>query len=343
MPEELVIKYSIGLGLALACLLGSVWARIMLGRQHKLSRKVICHGLIAIFLILCVWVCHEYSSYAIVDFHLTKFFQKAVDIAAPAAIAIIVIHQIFLLIDLIEKQQISKGKERGASRILSRTMKTSIALVVLLLFANKFGLSLSGLLAFGGMGGIIIGLAAKDTLSNFFSGLLLFYDRQFDIGDWICSPDRNIAGTVVEIGWRLTKIMTFDHRPLYVPNALFSTISIENPGRMTNRRIDFTISLRYEDAGRINDVVNDIRAMLAADADIDQKQTTLVYFSKFADSSLDVMIYCFTKTVVWAKWLEVQQGVYLKIIDIVHQRGADFAFNTQTILLSKETPDVSAQ
>lgn len=206
---------------------------------------------------------------------------------------------------------------------------------MVLLFGEHFGMSLSGLMAFGGIGGIAIGMAGKDILSNFFSGIMLYFDRPFNIGDWVSSPDRNIEGTVVEIGWRITKIITFDHRPLYIPNSLFSSISVENPGRMTNRRIKTSLGLRYEDADKIGAIVSDIRTMLQQEPSIDTGQTLLVYFDEFADSSLNIMVYCFTKTTVWAEWLAAQQEVYLKIIAIVKQHGADFAYPTQTLYMEK--------
>ncbi|EPX8607809.1 low conductance mechanosensitive channel YnaI, partial [Shigella sonnei] len=106
------------------------------------------------------------------------------------------------------------------------------------------------------------------------------------------SPDRNIEGTVAEIGWRITKITTFDNRPLYIPNSLFSSISVENPGRMTNRRITTTIGLRYEDAAKVGVIVEAVREMLKNHPAIDQRQTLLVYFNQFADSSLNIMVYC---------------------------------------------------
>ncbi|MRE27470.1 mechanosensitive ion channel family protein, partial [Klebsiella quasipneumoniae] len=89
-------------------------------------------------------------------------------------------------------------------------------------------------------------------------------------------------GTVVEIGWRITKIMTFDHRPLYIPNSVFSSISVENPGRMTNRRIETELGLRYEDSDKVGVIVEDIRTMLQQNDKIDTKQTLLVYFNQFA-------------------------------------------------------------
>ncbi|EBG1981198.1 mechanosensitive ion channel family protein [Salmonella enterica] len=215
--------------------------------------------------------------------------------------------------------------------ILNNAIEDIVAIV--LLYGEHFGMSLSGLLTFGGIGGIAVGMAGKDVLSNFFSGIMLYFDRPFSIGDWIRSPDRNIEGTVAEIGWRITRINTFDHRPLYVPNSVFSSISVENPGRMTNRRIKTVIGLRYEDADKIGLIVDAIRNMLQAHRDIDQKQTLLVYFNEFADSSLNIMVYCFTKTTVWQEWLAVQQDVYLKIIAIVQENGADFAFPSQTLYI----------
>ncbi|MGL4602052.1 MAG: mechanosensitive ion channel family protein [Plesiomonas sp.] len=251
-------------------------------------------------------------------------------------ISAIVIKYVFALIMQIEISQVEKGNDVTTSRAISRLLKSTTVLTLVLLVGQHFGLSLSGLMTFGGVGGIAIGLAGKNIISNFFSGLMLYFDRPFNVGDWIRSPDRNIEGTVCEIGWRLTKITTFDHRPLYVPNSAFSSISVENPSRMTNRRIKTTLGLRYQDAAVVSNVVNDINEMLKSHPDIDTKQTLLVYFDEFADSSLNIMIYCFTRTTAWAEWLRVQQDVYLKMIEIVHQHNADFAFKSQTLYIDKE-------
>ena len=92
---------------------------------------------------------------------------------------------------------------------------------------------------------------------------MIYLDRPFDVGDWVRSPDKNIEGTVEDIGWRLTRIRTFDKRPLYVPNGTFSTISVENPSRMSNRRIKTNIGLRYDDANKVATIIADIESMLA--------------------------------------------------------------------------------
>ena len=158
--------------------------------------------------------------------------------------------------------------------------------------------SLAGLLAFGGMGGIAVGLAARDLLANVFGGITIYLDRPFAVGDWIRSPDQDIEGTVEEVGWRRTLIRTFDKRPLYVPNAVFTTIAIENPSRMLNRRIKETIGIRYDDVSRVRAILDDVREYLQTSPLIDQSVTLMVNFDSFGPSSLDFFIYCFTRTVV---------------------------------------------
>lgn len=337
--QNFLLTYAVGLGSAALCLIVALWSAVELKRlkkQRALGKKVTIHVLQAAVLIAFILLCNQYAHLAVANHRFKQPIQSTFSVLTLITISLLVLRKLFLIINLVEEFQIAKGSDATSTRILARVAKITLTVILGLLFGSHFGLSLSGLLAFGGIGGIAIGLAAKDILSNFFSGILLFYDRQFNIGDWISSPDRQIEGTVAEIGWRMTKIITFDQRPLYVPNSLFSSISVENPGRMTNRRIKTTITLRYQDADKISEIVKAIRTMLEMHPDIDQRQTLLVYFNEFSSSSLNIMVYCFTKTTVWAAWLEAQQKVFLNIIEIVHQHGADFAFDTQTLYIDNE-------
>jgi MscS family membrane protein len=151
------------------------------------------------------------------------------------------------------------------------------------------------------------------------------------VGEWIRSPDKDIEGTVEEIGWRLTRIRTFDKRPLFVPNAVFAQIGVENASRMSHRRIKETVGVRYDDVAVVAPIVSDIRAMLRAHPEIAQDQTLIVNFLQFAASSLDIMIYTFTNTTKWVEFHEVKQDVMLKIADIVASHGAEMAFPTRTL------------
>ncbi len=217
---------------------------------------------------------------------------------------------------------------------ISKLLKVSVVITSLLVVLQTMGFSISGVLAFGGIGGVAVGFAAKDLLANFFGGLTIYLDRPFAVGDWIRSPDRNIEGTVEQIGWRLTRIRTFDKRPLYVPNSTFTTIAVENPSRMLNRRIKETIGIRYDDAGKMEAIVHKVRDMLMNHPEIDTGKTLIVNFNAFAPSSLDFFIYTFTKTTDWIQFHEIKQDVMLKIIDIIEKEEAECAFPTSTIHLA---------
>lgn len=214
---------------------------------------------------------------------------------------------------------------------ISRLVRISIIITSCLVILQTLGFSISGVLAFGGIGGIAIGFAAKDLLSNFFGGLMIYLDRPFKVGDWIRSSDREIEGTVEHIGWRLTRIRTFDKRPLYVPNSTFATISVENPSRMTHRRIYETIGIRYDDASKMDAIVSDVKQMLLNHPEIDTKATMIVNFVSFSASSIDFFVYTFTKTTDWIKFHEIKQDVLLKIMNIIEQQGAEIAFPTSTL------------
>lgn len=335
MPNDLLLKYMIGFGFSLLCLSINLIIHFLIKLKKYHRSSMLLHTVQTINLIIFILILRTYAQTALIDYKINSISASTIQYISAVFIALILIDKTFKLVNLIEKKQISKGADRTSARMITRIFKITIVFVVLLIFGEHLGLSLSSLMAFGGIGGIAIAMASKDVLSNLFSGIMLYFDRPFNIGDWVSSPDRQIEGTVLEIGWRQTKIMTFDHRPLYIPNSLFSSISVENPGQMTNRRIKTTLSLRYEDSDKIDVIIKDIKAMLLAHPDIDTTQTLLVNFNEFSDSSLNIMIYCFTRTTVWAVWLDQQQDIYLKMIKIIKKNGADFAYPSRTIYIEK--------
>ena len=221
--------------------------------------------------------------------------------------------------------------DRTTADAIAKLLRVSVIITSGLVILQTLGYSISGVLAFGGIGGIAVGFAARDMLANFFGGLTVYLDRPFSVGDWVRSPDKEIEGVVENIGWRVTTIRTFDKRPLYVPNATFTSISVQNPSRMTNRRIKEVVGIRYDDASKMRGIVNDVKAMLDNHEDIDHDQIVMVNFDEFAASSLNFFIYCLTKTVVWAEYHQVKQDVMLKIIDIIEEHGAECAFPTTTL------------
>lgn len=219
---------------------------------------------------------------------------------------------------------------------LGRVVRVTLIVTASLVGLDTLGFNIAGLMAAGGIGGLAIGLAAKDLLANFFGGVTVFIDRPFGIGDWILLQEKGIEGVVEKIGWRQTTIRKFDRRPVYVPNAVFTTASVENPSRMTHRRINETFGLRYRDMEQVKVITDDVRSMLTQHPEIDDQQTLMVHLNAFSESSIDFFIYCMTHTVNWQKYHEVKQDVLLQIAGIVNEHGAAIAFPTRTLDL--ETP-----
>lgn len=226
--------------------------------------------------------------------------------------------------------------DRTLVEALAKVIRLTAVVITGLIVLSAFGVNVTGLLAFGGAGGLVVGLAAKDMISNLFGGLTIYLDRPFAVGDWIRSPDKDIEGTVEHIGWRRTVIRRFNKNPLYVPNGLFTNIVVENPSRMSHRRIYEKFGVRYADQEKVAKITAAIRQMLQQHPDIDQTQTIIVNFNTFADSALECFVYCFTRTTVWVEYHQVKEAILLQIGEIVAAHGAEMAFPSQSVYF--ETP-----
>ncbi len=227
-------------------------------------------------------------------------------------------------------------RDKTTVRAIALLTRVVLTIIVVLTILPKMGFETSSLLAFGSVGGIAVGFAAKDTLANFLGGVMIFWDRPFSVGDWIRSPDRNIEGTVEHIGWRLTRIRTISKRALYVPNGIFSTIAIENPSRMTHRQINTVVGIRYDDVAAVAGITKAVEEMLRQHPGIDVTQSITVSLTELAASSLNIEINAFTRAVDSAKFKQVLQDVLLKTIAIITEHGAECAFPTTQVLLSHD-------
>lgn len=234
-------------------------------------------------------------------------------------------------------EKVGESIDKTTADAIAQLLRLSVVITGALVGLQTMGVNISAILAFGGIGGIAVGFAAKDLLSNFFGGLMIYLDRPFAVGDWVRSPDRNIEGTIEKIGWRLTIIRTFDKRPLYIPNSVFATIAVENPSRMSHRRIYETIGVRYDDADKLERIVTDVKQMLKKHPDIAQDQTMIVNFNSFAASSLDFFVYTFTRTTDWIEYHKIKQDVLFRINRIISGHDAEIAFPTSTVHLPDAT------
>ncbi len=163
---------------------------------------------------------------------------------------------------------------------INKIIRLSVIITSSLIILQTFGFSISGVLAFGGIGGVAVGFAAKDMLANFFGGLMIYLDRPFRTGDWIRSPDRDLEGVVENVGWRQTSVRNFRKNVIYIPNSIFMTIIVENPSRMTHRRINEVIGLRYKDFPKMIPIVKEVKHMLSNSFGFGGNNACLL-FSKF--------------------------------------------------------------
>lgn len=200
-----------------------------------------------------------------------------------------------------------------------------------------WGINVTALVASLGLGGLAFALAAKDTAANMFGSFALLADKSIRIGEWIKVD--GVEGTVEDIGMRTTKIRSFEKSLITVPNQIVSNSPIENFSRRGVRRINMKIGLTYGTSGdQMNAIVKEIKAMLQGHENISQKETLLVNFESFGDSSLNILIYTFTNTSNWERYLNIREDIHLKIMQIVEENGSSFAFPSRSIYV-EQTPD----
>ncbi len=218
--------------------------------------------------------------------------------------------------------------------LLRKTVKVAIVTVVAIMVIQNLGYSVTSLLASLGVGGLALALAAKDTIANVFGSLVVFTDRPFQVGDWV--EVAGIEGTVEEVGFRTTHIRRFDKSGVTVPNSTFSSNPIINHSRRPIRRIKMTLGLSYQTtAGQMREFLKELRALIGNHPDIDQG-FNFVYLTEFGDSSLNLQLYCFTRSTVWTDFLAAQENLMLSIMDMVEEHGLEIAFPTRTLYLRDE-------
>jgi len=244
---------------------------------------------------------------------------------------------ILRLISSIEKVMLEREAkvDKDSIRLFTRLIKIAFVFVFVLGFAQYFGYSVSSILTLGGVGGIVIGFAAKDMLANVFGGLMIQMDKPFSTGDWIRTTDKSIEGVVEKIGWRMTRIRTFNKNPVYVPNGIFATIPIETPSRMTNRQIHAIIGIRYDDIAQMSSIIEKVEKLLADHEHIDHEEPCRVYFDLFNASSLDFVIWAFSSVTDSSEFKKIKGKLLLDVADIIAKHGAEIAYPTQTLHIQK--------
>ena len=197
------------------------------------------------------------------------------------------------------------------------------------LVAHEWNYDVNGFIAGLGLGGLAFALAAKDALANIFGGIVIIMEKPFSIGDWVFTP--SVEGTVEDISFRSTRFRTFAHALVTVPNSTLASEAITNWTRMGKRRLTFNLGLAYgTHRNRLESCVNRIRTMLMEHDEINN-ELIVVNFEKFSESSLDLLIYCFTNTTAFKEFLAVRQDINFKIMDILEDEDVALAIPNRSI------------
>ena len=221
--------------------------------------------------------------------------------------------------------------------IVERSLQIMVWIMAALMILQNLGYSVSGLLAGLGIGGLAVALAAQKTLADVFGSIMLLADRPFVPGDWIVSPDREIEGVVERIGFRSTRIRTFEQTVVAIPNNRLAEFVIDNISSRPYRRVWITVGLTYDTpSDRMREAVSRIENLLRTHPEVSQESTILVRFNEISENSLDIMVYYFTATTVWEDYLRIREDVNLKIMEIVESLGLRMAFPTRTVHVSPE-------
>ena len=206
------------------------------------------------------------------------------------------------------------------------------AAAVLELWGIKIGPIIAGL----GLFGVAVALGAQDLFKNLISGILVLVEKRFRMGDWI-RVDGIIEGVVEKIGFRSTVIRKFDKSLAIIPNFQFAENAVINVSQTTNWLISWIITLQYDTTvDQLKTIRNQIEEHINKTEDFDQSIGVAVRVDKFADSSIDMYVRCFSKTNSWNEWLKVKENLALSIKQIVEDNKASFAFPSQSIYVEKK-------
>ena len=239
-----------------------------------------------------------------------------------------------VLADHLERRMAGQPRSlmSGFAPLIKKSLKIFVLVIGVLMTIDNLGYNVTGILATLGLGTAAVALASQDTIKNAFGAMMIALDRPFQVGDWIQVGDK-VDGDVESIGLRSTKVRTWPKTILSIPNGVLANEYINNWSRMPKRRVKQVVGITYEaTAADMEALVEDFRRILREDEGV-QQDFILVNFTDFGDSSLDILVYYFTKTTAWLEHMDIRQRVNCKIMEAIRARGLSIAFPTRSLYL----------
>lgn len=268
---------------------------------------------------------------------LTRFFWARVAVAAAVfGLTWLLIRLVDIAAELTQThlRQLNQPARVAIAQLARRLTKVVVVFLGVLVLLYLANLDLTAALAGLGIGGIAVAFAAQKTLESLFGGILIIMDQPVRVGDF-CKIG-NVTGTIEDIGLRSTRIRTLDRTVVSVPNGQMAAENLENFGVRDKIWFRPTLCLRYETtADQIRYVLAEIRQMLYAHPMV-ENESARIRFIRFGGSSLDLEIFAYVLTSDYSRFLEVQEDLLLRIMDIVEASGTGIAFPSQTTYLARD-------
>ncbi len=235
-----------------------------------------------------------------------------------------------------------KALDPTSIEIIGKIYSIVVVFISSLILLQILGLDIAPLIAFGGIGAAALGFASKDAIANFYGGLTIYLTRPFTVNDVIELPQRTLYGTIEKIGWYFTTLRDMSKRPVYIPNSVFATELLVNLSRMTHRRIDERLSLRYSDAEKMELLIQQIRQLLSSHPQIDLGQSIQVFVTSFAESAIILEVKAYTLSTRYEEFMEIKQKIMIRICELIAQDGVGIGYPVREMVQRDDKTYVDA-
>ena len=244
--------------------------------------------------------------------------------------AIVIISDVFFMVTGRRFYNRSAASTANLMDFMRRVVKVVIIIIAILSILSNCGVNVNTIVASLGIGGMALAFASQDTIANFFGSVSIIIDRPFIVGDWVKTSV--CEGHVETIGFRSTRIRTFQKTLVTIPNSALAKESVENFTKMPSRKVVQVIGVTYSTtSAQMEKLMEDLRAEIIKVAGVDASAGVMVEFLDFAASSLDLTVVYYTKDIAYVPNCAVRRAVNLKIMDIVEANGLSFAFPSTSV------------
>ena len=231
------------------------------------------------------------------------------------------------------KDRMNPDVEDSMLKFILKAIRGLIYVIAGFMIITDLGFNLNGLVAGLGIGSVVITLAAQDTAKNLFGGLVIFLDKPFVVGDWIEVED--YEGTVEDITFRSTRVITFENSVVNIPNAVIANDSIINWSRMEKRRNKVNLCLDLDTPlEKVQIVQKRIKELLIQHDDVID-DTIIVRFDNITDNGINLLVCSYTNSIDYASFLEEKEKINFKIMQILKEENVELAYDTKTIFVKQ--------